>query len=180
MILPRLTKEAAQELVKNSGFTFPETVMILGIRGYYKNTMGKPGENDFGIYDDALFIISPDEFIPVNGNTDPSKQYPGIAVLVPGLHYYKKGFHHINEPAKRYPAFRPASADESVPVKRVGDDKITKGIAINIHRGGVNSTSSLGCQTVIPDEWLHFQQIGYAEMDKHLQKQIPYLLIEQP
>jgi lysozyme len=181
MTQPKLLKEAAEALIRNHQFTFPEKVYILAIRAYYLDTMGKVGENDYGIYDDALFLITPDNFIPVNGNTDPSKQFPGVAVLVPGIHYYKKGLHHLSnpDPKKRYPAFRPASPDESVPVKRVGGNKITKGIAINIHKGSFTSTSSEGCQTVYPDQWLNFQQHGYTAMDTYIQHEIPYILIDQ-
>ncbi len=50
---------------------------------------------------------------------------------------------------------------------------------INIHRGGNNSTSSLGCQTVPPSQWLNF--IGLVEngMRRHGVKVMPYLLVEQ-
>lgn len=180
MTRPNLPLEGVIALVKQAGFNIAEQVYIVGIRGYYLNTMGQPGVNDIGIYDDALFLVSPDIFIAVNGNTDPSKQTPGIAKLIPGVHYYKIGDHHIGDPAKRYPAFRPASADESVPVTREGETGIFKGIAINIHRGGINSTSSLGCQTVYPDEWLNFQETAYAELKKYgLEKRFPYILVEQ-
>lgn len=177
---PNLTKAEVVSRVMAFGYNPPEQVWIVGIRGYYLNSMGKPAVNDINLYDDAIFLVSPDLFIAVNANTDPSKQYPGIATLIPGVHYYKIGGHHISEPAKRYPAFRPASPDESVPVTRAGKQGIFKGIAINIHRGGVNTTSSLGCQTVIPDEWLDFQEKAYLQLKKYnLQNRFPYILIEQ-
>lgn len=179
MTVPKLSKEEALELVKKSGKTFPESIFILGIRGYYKDSMGKPGENDRGIYDDALFLIGPNTYVPVNANTDPSKFKPGIASLVPGLYYYKRDYHHKFDPKKRYPAFRPATPDESVPVTRDGQEGVSKGIAINIHKGSYNSTSSEGCQTIYPDEWLNFQQTAYKIMDQEGQHLIPYLLIVQ-
>jgi hypothetical protein len=41
--------------------------------------MGKPGVNDRGLYDDAIFIDSADGFTSFNGsNTDPSKRREGI------------------------------------------------------------------------------------------------------
>lgn len=178
MTLPKLTKEEALQKVAASGFTITELVYVLSIRGYYKDTMGKPGENDRGIYDDAMFLIGPNLFKPVNGNTDPSRYKPGVAKLVLGLHYFKKGKHHMWRP-DAYDAFRPDTPDESLPVTRDGQAGVSKGIAINLHKGGYNSTSSEGCQTVYPDEWLDFQRTAYKAMDTEGQRRLPYLLIEE-
>lgn len=154
-------------------------VFIVGVRGYYKRTMGDPAKNDRGIYDDAIFLISKDRvFMACNGNTDPSRFIPGVATLVPGIHIYKRGKHGISHPDGGYPAFRPASPDESVPVMRDGKPGIFKGIAINIHHGSQTSTSSLGCQTTHPDQWLDFQTTAYREMDHFAQTRIPYVLVE--
>lgn len=152
-------------------------VVIVGMRAYYKHTMGDPDRNDVGIYDDAIFLLYPGGMLPCNANTDPSRMHPGVAVLKPGTHWYKKGLHGISKgPGKAYPAFRPASADEGVPVTRDGKD--SRGIAINIHKGGWGTTSSEGCQTVYPSEWEEFQHKGYAEMDRCKQVRVPYILIE--
>jgi lysozyme len=51
------------------------------------------------------------------------------------------------------------------------------GIAINIHRGSRTTTSSEGCQTIHPTQWLPFQVLTYAEMDRHKQTRIPYVLL---
>lgn len=171
---PKIT---IQELKKKiSAYTFPESVYIVGIRGYYKDTMGEKGKNDRGLYDDAIILVGPNYYQTFNGNTDPSRQKPGIASLVPGLHYYKKGQHKISGP-NPYAAFRPATPDESLPVTRDGKEGISKGIAINIHKGGYNSTSSEGCQTLYPDQWLEFQVKAYDLMLNCGQKKIPYILI---
>ena len=175
MTPPKITLAELQQKIK--GIYFPESVYIVGIRGYYLDSMGKKGENDRGIYDDAIILVSPNVYETYNGNTDPSKYIKGIATLIPGLHYYKKGKHKISSP-KGYPAFRPASVDESLLVTRDGKEGVSKGIAINIHKGSYNSTSSEGCQTIHPDQWNSFITKAYKAMDKEGQKIIPYILIE--
>lgn len=177
MIRPKITLMELQPIVAGAG-SFPEKVFIVGIRGYYLDSMGKPGANDLGIYDDAIILVGPGLYKTFNGNTDPSKERPGIASLIPGIHYYKKGDHHIGKP-NAYKAFRPASPDESVPVTRDGQKGISKGIAINIHKGGYNSTGSEGCQTIYPDQYEEFQTAAYKAMDDAKQKTIPYVLIVQ-
>jgi len=59
-----------------------------------------------------------------------------------------------------------------------GQQGISKGYAINNHRGGYSGTSSEGCQTVYPDQWLQFQQMAYRAMDKYGLGRIGYLLVE--
>lgn len=151
-------------------------VYLVGIRGYYKDSMGKKGVNDLGIYDDAMFVIAPKIFKSFNANTDPSKVVKGIATLIPGVHYFKKGKHKILSPSG-YAAFRPATPDESLPVIREGKPDIHKGIAINIHMGGMFTTSSEGCQTIRKDQWKEFKELVYKLMDDYQQKEIAYILI---
>lgn len=154
-------------------------VVLVGVRGYYKRTMGDPEANDRGIYDDAIFLLGPGVFLAVNANTDPSRYTPGVASMIAGVHLYRQGKHGITTHADGgYPAFRPANAEERVPVTRDGQKGQKWGIAINIHKGGYNTTSSLGCQTVFPDQWRDFQVKTYAAMDAVKQRQVPYVLIE--
>ena len=141
-------------------------VILVGYPAYYLNSMGKPGVNDRGIYDDAIFLIAPDAFLACNANVDPSVYRKGIAKLMPGVHLYRKGKHKISSP-KGYAAFRPATPDESLPVMRDGQVGEKKGIAINIHKGGVNGTSSLGCQTIHPSQWSSFQSTAYMLLDRY-------------
>src|SRR5687768_3200984 len=47
---PKLTQHEAESLIDK--FHLQEPVKLLGIRGYYKRTMGNPLKNDRGIYDD--------------------------------------------------------------------------------------------------------------------------------
>lgn len=179
MIRPKLTKPEADQIILSSGLHIPELIKVLAIRGYYLNTMGTAGENDRGIYDDAFFLFGPGYFGAFNANTDPSKHKPGIAKLCLGLHYFKKGNHGISRPGGGYPAFRPATPDEGLPVTRDGQTGVSRGIAINIHQGGEVYTNSAGCQTVYPLEWLEFQKTAYTMMSNENQKTLPYLLCEK-
>jgi hypothetical protein len=55
---------------------------------------------------------------------------------------------------------------------------------INIHRGSINSTSSLGCQTIYPYQWDGFIHLvmGQAKkifgLEEWNERTIPYLLLE--
>jgi hypothetical protein len=173
MTKPKLKLDEALKYIQEP----THEVYLIGIRGYYLDTMGKEGKNDRGIYDDAICLVAPNLFLTFNANTDPSVYKPGIASLLPGTHLYKKGLHKITGPHP-YPALRPASPDESVPVTRDGQMGTSKGIAINIHRGGYNTTSSEGCQTIHPDQWPEFIYAVYKQMDQFGQKVIPYYLVE--
>lgn len=180
MIRPKMTAAEAKEIVRLSGKIIIEPMYMLAIRGYCKNAIDVPGKNGRSIFDDAIFLIGPGIFLAVNANTDPSKYKPGVATLIPGLHYFKKGPHHLSSSdlKRRYPAFRPDTPDESLPVTRYGEPAIGKGYAINIHKGTLSSVSSLGCQTIYPTQWLQFQQTAYQAMDAIWQRRIGYLLIE--
>jgi lysozyme len=172
---PALSKEdALRRLDTYSLGQYP--VKVLGIRGYFK-TMGKAGQNDIGIYDDALFIVSPELFASFNANTDPSRMIPNVAVLKPGGPYlYKVGMHNMKAP---YEALRQYG---NVTVIRNGKVEVTDSPAnrfyIDIHKGGYNTTSSLGCQTIHPDQWPGFMEKIKAELSKYNQVIIPYILIE--
>lgn len=152
-------------------------IILVGVRGYYLDSMGKPNQNDRGMYDDAIFIVSDDKFVSFNANTDPSRFSNGIALLNVGVHLYKKGLHGISK-KNPYPALRPATPNEGLPVTRDGRGQGV-GIAINIHKGSLTTTSSLGCQTLYPTQWKEFIDTVYLDMDKYDQKIIPYVLVEQ-
>lgn len=154
-------------------------LFLVGVRGYYRDSMGKKGVNDRGIYDDAVFIVYKGEVLSFNFNVDPSGYKEGVAILRKGIHWYKKGLHGITRP-NPYKAFRPATPDESLIVNRQGQTGTSKGIAINLHRGGVNGTSSLGCQTVPPQQWIEFQTLVYGMMEELNISKFPYVLIDGP
>jgi len=175
---PKMTKEEVLSLVKSvySEFAIPD-FFILGVRGYYKKTMGDPTKNDRLIYDDAIFLVGKDYFAAFNANTDPSTFKKGVAVLKAGIHKYKKGKHGLSKPSGGYPALRPANFKEELPVTRDGKDSV--GVAINIHKGSLNSPSSLGCQTIFKSQWEEFITNTYSQMDLYKMQDVDYVLLEQ-
>jgi lysozyme len=178
MVLPSSRPKEVRKSIEKllNGLAVLDEAVIVGIRGYYLNSMGVKGKNDRGIYDDAIFVISPSVFASFNANTDPSIYRKGVAVLKPGVYRYKKGKHGISR-GQGYPALRPATEGEKLPVSRdgLGD---SFGVAINIHKGNIKTTSSLGCQTIYPIQWTGFINLVYEQMDRYKQKTIPYILAE--
>lgn len=147
---PQLTREALFERIRNTHPAWtPPPFFVAGIRGYYRDSMGAVGRNDRGIYDDALFVVSPHAFAAYNANTDPSVSRPRIAVLEPGIWpCYQFDVHGGSVP---HPAI--CQRKGPVTVRRDGVGLDTGMFGINIHRGGVRGTSSEGCQTIPPKQW---------------------------
>lgn len=176
---PRLSRDQALDILDGQGFTTPA---LLGIRGYYRDTMGLRGENDVGLYDDLIAIVT-GEYAAYNANTDPSRLHWNVAVLTPGRWDYKLGIHGITKPPdRRYRALVQAGP---VTVRRhdgdEGGDVYESGwFGINIHRGGYNTTSSEGCQTIHPDQWPEFLELVELEMGRLGLPTIPYVLVDNP
>jgi lysozyme len=177
MTRPRLTR--SQVIAKlPSGYKVP---CIVGMRGYFKDEMGKKGVNDRGIYDDAIFIIEPNLMYSFNANTDPSRHGmnnkigKGLASLKAGTYEYKVGIHGVSkEKSKQYEAL---IQEEKVTVQRdVTNTEHTGFFGINIHKGGFNSTSSEGCQTIHPSQWDEFMSLVKTFFPSG--KDIQYILIE--
>jgi lysozyme len=160
---------------------FP-SFFVLFVRAYYRDTMGKPGVNDRGIYDDAAFIVSPDTFASFRANADPSIYQAGVSSLMVGWDEYRPGNHGISRPGGGYPAFRPATPGERLAVTRDGEKGRSKrdGEANNIHRGGYRGTSSLGCLTIYPDDWTAFHALVHLELKRHGLKKFWRGLIDGP
>jgi lysozyme len=178
MKIPDLTREQVQDVIKP--FNLPDKIIVLGIRGFNKEMGEDPAKNERNIYDDAIFVFTPDRFRAYNANTDPSVARKGVAVLKAGaIYWYKKGLHGISG-THPYLALRQAS---NVTVIRDGGQEETdtpeNRFWIDIHRGGYTTTSSLGCQTIHPDQWDNFRDVIFAEMDRHHQGLVPYILIEK-
>lgn len=175
---PRWTRDDVQLILSQHGVFdhLSEQVVLVGRRGYYRDTMGEPGQNDRNIYDDAICVVGPNSFATFNANVDPSAHRKNIAVLKPGAWKYKLGVHGLNKPAsQRYKALVQA-APVTVVRDGVGDD--TGWFGINIHRGGTTTTSSLGCQTIPPSQWLAFIALVESELKRAKQTTIQYVLTE--
>jgi len=193
---PKLKEERARELL--AGITQP--VALLGVRGYYRDTLGVPGRNDVGIYDDAIFLVGPTVFRAVRANTDPSRLgWNGslgkpFAMLQPGDWMFIRGAHK-----GRAPALRQADEDQAAKFgipdnghfkvwRAKNMDDVLNGtarteegyFAINIHSGGDNTTSSWGCQTLPPDEFIGFMDAVWSASKRANQNVIPYRLINGP
>lgn len=165
-------------------------VIAVAIRGYDLEE-GTSGKNDRRIYDDAFFIVSPNEVKMFEGNTDPNGyrsgsgtgDNKGMACLKKGVWFFAKG------PHKGSPAFRQACPftvvrDGNPPYDHTGYH------AINWHSGGVSSTSSLGCQTASPNIYVPMRDYIYKKLEECdnpymnndwgvRARTIPYILIEE-
>ncbi len=161
-------------------------VVVVGIRGYYRDSMGAPGVNDRGIYDDAIFIESSQVMIAFNANTDPSRYRSGsggrasrgIASLTCGAWYV----HRFDKHKGAYLALCQRAGE--VVVMRDGQPPYEdRGLfGINIHRGGYNGTSSEGCQTIHPRQWDSFITVAADQVKRYFgpawQRQVvPYVLM---
>ncbi len=159
---PRASRSAVIAAVRaaHPGFQFDDRLTVVGVRGYYRDGLGAVGKNDRAMYDDALFLIAPEAFLAFNGNTDPSGYRKGRGTGS------GKGMASLN--AGVWPAYRfdlhsgkylaLCQRAAQVTVTRDGSPPYSdRGMfGINIHRGGIRTTSSEGCQTIPPDQWSAF------------------------
>lgn len=180
---PTQSRAALEKIIQGCGdakaVKWP--VVVISWRAYFRDSMGKPGRNDRGIYDDGFFIVTPDQVLSFNGNNDPSKYEEGIAKLTLGVHWYTRGIHGVSKPkSQQYWAWIPATLGKRLPVIRDGDTEPSIGVACNIHRGGEKGTSSAGCQTVPPSQWSEFDNALESAIKKHKVTKFPCILIEKP
>jgi lysozyme len=180
---PGLAPERAREIIKKAGLT-GSRIVLLGLRGYYRDSMGERGANDRGIYDDAIVVISPNVYATFNANTDPSIYRKAIAVLKPGTWKYRLGTHGLSKPKnKQYVALVQADVvkvlrDTDANASTDASYEETGYFGINIHRGGYTTTSSLGCQTIFPDQWPAFIALVEQEIKRENQAVVPYHLLQ--
>jgi hypothetical protein len=173
---PQQKRQDTERQVKSAGVTDP--VCLVGIRGYYRDSMGAKGKNDRGIYDDALILVSPNVHATFNANVDPGahginpKVRKGYASLKPGVYRYKVGKHGIRS-GNPYTALVQAAA---VTVQRDCGLTETGWFGINIHKGSTRSVSSEGCQTIPPAQWDAFITLVQSEMKRNNAKTLSYVL----
>jgi lysozyme len=171
---PKQDRATTAQIIEKAGIS-PGRVALLAIRGYYRDTMGKEGVNDRGIYDDAIFIISPAVYKTFNANTDPQKYGRRLAMLKPGHYAFYRG-KHKGSAKYGYNALRAYPEGVELPCTRDGVDSTCS--YINIHKGGYRDTFSAGCITLPPSQWSEFIRTVYAEMDRLNQPVINLILKE--
>lgn len=195
-----MLKTREQALAIAAEWNVTDKVMIFG----YRSAHSKYGE-----YDDVLAILTPDDYREYKGNTLPSKEANGIAVLQGGVYRYAPGLHGVSHleglpdaetirvwleahKGQDYPnpkgrllpywAFRQAGP---VKIKRIGSDvfEVKQDPAgwpwIDLHKGGYNLTSSLGCQTFYPDHWEEVRRVGFNAIAKYGLVTVPYILHQE-
>jgi len=175
---PQQKRDETLKQLKAANVTDP--VCLVGIRGYYRDSMGAVGRNDRGIYDDAIILVSPNVHAAFNANVDPSrsgknpKNGKGYASLKSGVYRYKIGQHGIS----RGNPYKALVQGGEVTVIRDGGSEETGYFGINIHRGGINSTSSEGCQTLPPAQWPAFISVVETEIKRNNAKTVSYVLTQ--
>lgn len=184
---PRLSKAELDQMLKPYNIDRTKyPLIIVGIRGYYLNSLGEAGKNDRGIYDDALFIDSPFATASYNGNTDPAAyrrgqgigSSKGMASLKAGVWYAHQFGNHRN-----YTAIVQTAGMLTVIRDGNPDYEDSGYFGINIHRGGIGKTGSFGCQTIYPAQWDSFIQLATDHAKRLFGNRwnkvvIPYVLME--
>jgi GH24 family phage-related lysozyme (muramidase) len=179
---PQITRAEVEKYLASNGIDMKkEKMALLGIRGYYLDSMGKKGANDLGLFDDCLVWIDQESMATFNGNVDPSRYRKNVASLKVGVWRYKKG-NHGSKAYGSYPAYRQA---DDVTVLRYVDGKAWKAdtgkFGINIHhgsKGSGNGTSSLGCQTIPFSQWDAFKSYGDMLIARNGLSDFPYCLAD--
>ena len=186
---PRISSTALRNLIAAYNIDRDKyPFVIVGLRGYYLDSLGKKGKNDRDLYDDAIFIDSPTVTAAFNANTDPSVYRPGrgrgdgkgIAVLNEGAWFV----HTFDKHNGKYLALCQRKGQVSV-TRDGAPDYVDVGMfGINIHKGSFTTTSSLACQTIYPTQWKSFITLAADQAKRYngsgwKEATIPYVLIKQ-
>lgn len=180
---PRATSDEVKKTLIDNGAKPDAELCVLIVRGYFRDSMGAPLKNDRGIYDDAIFLCGPDHFSSYNGNSDPSGyrkgsgygSSKGVARLKPGS--YRA--HQLGLHKGQYQALVQRVGPVTVIRDGNPDYEETGFFGINIHKGGDNTTSSLGCQTIPPSQWFAFIEAVRMMLNRLDQIVVPVILVER-
>lgn len=164
------------------------SLYLLACRGYFRDTMGAPGRNDIGIYDDAIFILTTHGMSGWNANTDPSrsgynsKAGKFMARLATGVWKFRRLKHKASSP-DGYMAY--GQGEYPVTVQRIREDgtiATTENgcFGINLHRGGLSGTSSEGCLTIPREHWAAFDSALFHSLTAASNMSFPVILIDGP
>lgn len=180
---PQTSRDGVLSFITD-GLGLPAFPFSVGRRGYYADSMGRPGVNDINIYDDAIWLVERVAMWAFNANCDPGRHRAGMANLKPGRWLYRPGIHNISKDPAEHPHYRALVQAAPVTVYRdeQGDD--TGLFGINIHCGGRTVTSSAGCQTIPPEQWgdIHtakpgdFMYIVDRALERENRKDLAYIL----
>jgi lysozyme len=185
---PRLSSTKLREMIAPFNIDREKyPFVVVGIRGYYLDVMGRKGENDRNIYDDAIFVESIHTMAAFNANTDPSRVRRGVGTgLQKGMASLKTGFwpaYTFGQHRKhKYPSLVQRQAEVTVVRDGSPDYEDTGYFGVNIHRGGLTETNSDGCQTIHPDQWDSFIQTVKDQAKRFFGPEwetitIPYILL---
>lgn len=165
----------------------PPYPFLIFVRGYYGNRFGASG-NDRRVYDDAVFVLTDTEFYSFNANTDPNGYRAGhgdglakgMASLKAGVYPHTWGF---GMHKGKYEAITQIKGPVTVVRDGNPPEEHTGMYGINIHMGGVNGTSSLGCQTLPPAQWPAFIALVHGLFERMFgavwhSKTVPVVLLE--
>lgn len=169
-------------------FGVVESVAVVGIRGYVQDFKeSTPGGNLVGRYDDVLCLVTPTKCSTYLGNTDPSRlivdpvTHKGRAVMEAGHKYrYVRGIHGIERPKDKqrmaWVQAGPINIRRATVNGELGSLLTGQYIGCNIHDGGWTTTSSAGCQTVVPEKWHEFDSTLEQALKTAAQHQFWYIL----
>lgn len=184
---PQIARTRLLELLTAQAFDVNKilaaNVALVGLRGYFADSLGVKDQNDFNLYDDAMLVLERGEIIGrYNANTDPA-QREGRAMLAPGRYLFYRGKHK-----GRIDAFRAYPEGAVWPCWRLRNGQLERSTCshINIHDGGLTNTWSEGCQTlpgkraaaVWGDQFAAMRDQVYQLMRNYKEDVIAYYLLD--